>query len=198
MRFPASIQNLINQFSELPTVGPKTAERYVFFLLKQSPEKLQEFAQYLAELKEKTTICQQCLAISETNPCLICSNNKRDAASVCVVATTQDKLIIESTRRYNGLYHVLDGLINTIEEVKPEQLNIKQLISRVKNNGIKEIILAFNPTVEGETTVLYLIKILKSYNLKISRLARGLSTGSNIEYADEITLTNAFKYRTDL
>ncbi len=198
MRFPASIQNLINQFLELPTVGPKTAERYVFFLLKQSPEKLQEFAQYLAELKEKTTICQQCLAISETNPCLICSDNKRDASSVCVVATTQDKLIIESTGHYKGLYHVLDGLINTIEEIKPEQLNINQLINRVKNNGIKEIILALNPTVEGETTVLYLIKILKPYNLKISRLARGLPTGANIEYADEITLTNAFKYRTDL
>lgn len=198
MKFPVSIQNLINTFSQLPTVGPKTAERYVFFLLKQPPEKLQEFAQYLAELKEKTTICQKCYAISETNPCLICSNNKRDTASVCIVANTQDQLIIESMEQYKGLYHILGGLINTIEEVKPEQLNINQLINRIKNNKIKEIILALNPTVEGETTVLYIIKILKPYNLKISRLARGLPTGSNIEYADEITLTNAFKYRIDL
>ena len=195
MRFPASIQNLINQFLELPTVGPKTAERYVFFLLKQSPEKLQEFAQYLAELKEKTTICQQCLAISETNPCLICSDNKRDASSVCVVATTQDKLIIESTGHYKGLYHVLDGLINTIEEIKPEQLNINQLINRVKNNGIKEIILALNTTTEGEATSLYLERILKPLNKRITRLGRGLPLGGELEYADEQTLRDALEGR---
>ncbi|MCK4553708.1 recombination protein RecR [Candidatus Parcubacteria bacterium] len=193
--FPSSIQNLINHFSQLPTVGPKTAERYVFYLLKQSPEELQKFAQTIAELKEKTTVCQTCFAIAEANPCLICSDQKRNQAIICVVADTRDMLTIEATKQYNGLYHILGGTINAIESIKPEQLNIKQLIVRVKQNGIKEIILALNPDLEGETTAMYLAKLLKSLNIKITRLAKGLPMGADLEYADEITLTNALKYR---
>ena len=193
--FPSSIQNLINHFSQLPTVGPKTAERYVFYLLKQSPEELQKFAQTIAELKEKTTVCQTCFAIAEANPCLICSDQKRNQAIICVVADTRDMLTIEATKQYNGLYHILGGTINAIESIKPEQLNIKQLIVRVKQHGIKEIILALNPDLEGETTAMYLAKLLKSLNIKITRLAKGLPMGADLEYADEITLTNALKYR---
>lgn len=214
MKYPSSIQNLIDMFSMLPTVGPKTAERYVFYLLKQNPEDLQKFAQYLAELKEKTTICQKCLAISETDPCLICVDNKRDHGLICVVANTQDVLTIEATKQYNGLYHVLGGVINAIEGIKPEQLNIKPLLNRVKNlptaplsrdvrsgrgaGGEGEVILALNPNLEGETTSMYLAKLLKPYKLRVTRLAKGLPMGADLEYADEITLANALKYRTDL
>jgi len=188
-------------FSELPTVGPKTAERYVFYLLKQSGENLQKFAQAMAELKEKITICQTCLAVTEANPCSICSDQGRDKGVLCIIANTQDMLTIEATKEYKGFYHVLGGLINTIEGIKPEQLNVSQLINRIKKNKIQEIILALSPNLEGETTSMYLAKLLKSSRpgkIKITRLAKGLPTGANLEYADEMTLANALKYRNEL
>jgi len=198
MRYPSSIQSLIDHFSKLPTVGPKTAERYVFYLLKQHPESLQQFAQAIAELKEKTTICQTCLAIAEANPCPICADAKRNRSIICLVADSRDLLAIEATGQYQGLYHCLGGVINTIEGVKPEQLNIKQLLARLKPAVVKEIILAFNPDLEGETTALYLAKLLKPYKIKITRLAKGLPMGADLEYADEITLSNALKYRNEV
>ena len=198
MKFPLAIQNLINQFSKLPTVGPKTAERYVFYLLKQPAEELQRFAQFIAELKEKTTICSNCLAISETDPCFVCADKERNKEIICVVASTQDMLTIEATNKYNGLYHILGGTINTINDIRPEHLKIKPLTERIEKNNIKEIILALNPDLEGETTALYLAKLLKSSGAKITRLARGLPSGADLEYADEITLANALKYRNEL
>jgi len=200
MRFPAAIQNLIDYFSKLPTVGPKTAERYAFYLLKQDAEELQKFAQAIAELKEKTTICQTCLAVSETNPCAICLDKNRNKKQICLVADSRDMLVVEATKQFNGLYFVLGGLLNTIAGVGPEQLNVKQLISRLKSSQIAEIILALNPNLEGETTILYIVKLIKSLNLKIkiTRLAKGLPSGSDLEYADEITLANALKYRNEM
>lgn len=198
MRFPASIQNLINHFSSLPTVGPKTAERYVFYLLRAHPEELQRFAQGVAELKEKTTICQTCMVYAESDPCSICTDNKRDKNLLCVVADTRDMITIESTRKYNGLYHILGGQLNAIEGIKPEQLNIKKLVEKVKAGNIKEIILALNPNLEGETTSMYLAKLLKPYNIKITKLAKGLPMGSDLEYADEMTLSNALKFRNEV
>ena len=198
MKYPKSIENLIEHFSHLPTVGPKTAERYVFYLLKQNPEMLQQFAQSIAELKEKITICKICLRIAETNPCDICNDQKRDTKTICILANTRDLISIESTNQYNGIYHILGGVINAIEDIKPEKLNVKQLINRIKQNNIKEIILALNPTLEGETTVMYLVKLLKPLKLKITRLAKGLPMGADLEYADEITLMNALKYRNEL
>ncbi|MBU2250368.1 recombination mediator RecR, partial [Patescibacteria group bacterium] len=194
-------QKLIDCFSKLPTVGHKTAERYAFFLLKQDSVWLQQFAQSISELKEKTTVCQTCMAISETNPCLICINNQRNKEQLCVIADFRDMLVLEATKQYHGLYFVLGGLINTIETIGPEQLNIKQLINYLKNKQIKEIIIALSPNLEGETTILYLAKLLKQLNLeqiKITRLVRGLSSGTELEYADEITLSNALKYRNEL
>ncbi|MFH1233702.1 MAG: recombination mediator RecR [Patescibacteria group bacterium] len=200
MRFPASIQNLIDYFSKLPTVGPKTAERYVFHLLKQHPEWLQQFAQSIAELKEKTTICQTCMAIAETNPCSICVDRQRDKEQLCVIADSRDMLVLEATKQYHGLYFILGGLVNTIEAIGPEQLNVKQLVNYLKNKQIKEIIIALSPNLEGETTILFLVKLFKSLNkqIKITRLAKGLPSGSDLEYADEITLANALKYRNEL
>ncbi|MFH1583144.1 MAG: recombination mediator RecR [Candidatus Falkowbacteria bacterium] len=198
MLYPASIQNLIDHFCKLPTVGPKTAERYVFYLLNQHPEWLQEFAQAIAEVKEKTTVCQTCLAIAESNPCQTCSDVKRNRSIICLVADTRDMLAIESTKQYNGVYHILGGVINTIEGIKPDQLNIKALLNHLKQNSIKEIILAFNPDLEGETTAMYIVKLLKPYKIKITRLAKGLPMGADLEYADEITLSNALKYRNEM
>ncbi|MFA5359360.1 MAG: recombination mediator RecR [Patescibacteria group bacterium] len=208
MRYPASIQNLIDYFCKLPTVGPKTAERYVFYLLKQHPEWLQQFAQAIAEVKEKTTVCKTCLAIAESNPCRICSDQKRNHSVICLVADTRDMLVIESTKQYNGVYYILGGVINTIEGIKPDQLNIKAFLNRLKQENIKEIILAFNPNLEGETTAMYLAKLLKpckinphtkfGVGVKVTRLAKGLPMGADLEYADEITLSNALKYRNEI
>lgn len=198
MKFPLSIQNLISHFSKLPTVGPKTAERYAFYLLKEHPEELQKFAQSIAELKEKTTVCRICLSCAETNPCSICADNRRDNRVLCVVADTRDMITIDATREYNGIYHILGGQLNAILGIKPEQLNIKQLIERVKRNGIKEVILALSPNLEGETTSMYLVKLLKPYKIKITRLAKGLPMGSDLEYADEMTLASALKYRNEV
>jgi recombination protein RecR len=197
MKYPAAIQNLINRLSELPSVGPKTAERYAFYLLRQSQEKLQGLSSAISELKDKTTICQTCFTISESSPCSICSNETRDKETLCVVENSQDMVAIESTKQYNGYYFVLGGLINTINDIKPDDLNIARLIKRIKSGPIKEIILALNFTLEGETTSLYLTKLLRDH-IKISRLAKGLPAGSDLEYADELTLASALKNRSEI
>lgn len=183
---------------KLPTVGPKTAERFVFYLLQQNSEELQKFAQAIAELKEKITICQNCWAVADSNPCEICRDQKRDQSLLCVVENTRDLLAMEKIKEYNGYYHVLGGAINSLEGIQPESLRIKELIAKVKNGKIKEIVLAFNSNFEGETTALYITKELKPYKIKITRLAKGLPMGSDLEYADDITLTNAFKYRNEI
>jgi recombination protein RecR len=196
--YPKSIQNLITELTRWPSVGPKTAERYVFYLLNQNPEQLQRLAQTIAELKEKITICQNCGAVSESSPCFICQNQQRDKESICIVANTRDMLSIESTGQFNGKYHILGGVINSIKGIGPEKLNIKPLQIKIKSGDIKEIIIALSPNMEGETTAIYLNKILKSDKLKITRIARGLPSGAELEYADEMTLGNALKFRTDL
>lgn len=197
MKYPKAIQNLIEKFSTLPSVGPKTAERYVFYLLKQNPEKLQNLAKAISELKAGVTICNKCLMISETETCSICQDQNRRLDILCIVSNTQDLLNIESTKQYEGKYFVLGGLINTIEDIGPDSLPIDKLIKIIKDNKVQEIILALNFTLEGETTALYLNKILKDH-LKITRLAKGLPAGSDLEYADELTLGNALKYRNEI
>ena len=197
MRFPRAITNLITAFSELPSVGPKTAERYVFHLLKSSPEKLENLAKSLAELKSNITVCPECLVISETTPCAICADPARKNGTLCIVENTQDLISLEATKQYKGQYFVLGGLINTIENIKPEDLNTEKLLRKIKQGNFKEVILALNFTLEGETTSLYLSKILQTYNLKVTRLAKGLPAGSDLEYADETTLATALKYRTE-
>ena len=196
--FPPAINNLINYFSKLPSVGPKTAERYVFYLLKQNPEELQKFAQTIAELKEKTIICQKCFMISESNPCHICNDKKRDHSIICVVSNSRNALAIEKAKEFNGIYHILGGVLDAIKGIKPENLNINYLIKKIKNNNIKEIILALNPDLNGETTSMYLTKILKQYNTKTTRIAMGLPMGADLEYADEMTIKNSIKYRNIL
>lgn len=198
MKFPISIQNLINEFSKLPTVGPKTAERFVFYLLHKKPEELKNLSQTIIDLQKNIVICDSCLAISESSPCQICTDEKRNHQLLCIVANTRDMITIESTNQYSGLYFILGGLLNAIEGIRPEELNIETLNNKLKNGKFNEIILALNPNIEGETTSLYLSKILKNNNLKITRLAKGLPMGSDLEYADEMTLANALKYRNEI
>jgi recombination protein RecR len=197
MRYPSAIQNLIERLSFLPSVGPKTAERYAFYLLNQSEDRLDGLAQAIKELKQKTTICKTCFSISGSNPCPICADTNRNQQSLCIVENIQDLAAIEGTKQYNGRYFVLGGLVNTIEDIGPEDLNIDKLVKLIQTQEIKEIILALNFTLEGETTSLYLSKILKNH-VKITRLAKGLPAGSDLEYADETTLSSAFKYRNEI
>jgi len=197
MRYPAAIQKLIEKFTGLPGVGPKTAERYVFHLLRQPAGNLRDFGAALAELPAKTTSCEQCGLITETSPCSVCQDQNRKIGVLCLVENSQDLLAIEATKQYNGRYFILGGLINTIEDVKPSDLNVDKLLKKIKEENIKELILALNFTLEGETTALYLNKLLKN-SLKITRLARGLPAGSDLEYADETTLASALKYRSEL
>lgn len=197
MKYPRALQNLMDKLAELPSVGPKTAERYVFYLLKQNQEKLKDLALAINELKEKTTVCHVCQAIAENNPCSICADQQRRPKILCVVENIQDLAAIEATKQYDGRYFVLGGLINTIRQIQPDDLNIKALLKRIQTEDIQELILALNFTLEGETTALYLTKILKD-RLKISRLAKGLPAGSDLEYADALTLGSALKNRQEL
>ncbi|MEK7653122.1 MAG: recombination mediator RecR [Patescibacteria group bacterium] len=199
MPYPSSIQNLINQFAKLPSVGPKTAERLVFYLLKQPESELHQFGEAIENIKGKIKICSRCFNFSENDPCPICADPRRDQKMICLVAKPQDVIALEKTGIYQGVYHVLGGNINPLENIAPENIKINELVGRIKNNGVTEIILALNPDIEGETTALYLVKLLKQFpNLKITRLARGLPMGADLEYADEVTLENAINGRREV
>lgn len=194
---PPPLKNLIDQLSKLPEIGPRAATRLAFFLLHQPENYIKELTQAIQELKIKTKICKDCFNLATDALCSICADSKRNKNLICVIEDILDILPIERTRRYEGLYHVLGGLLSPVEGITPEKLRIKELAERVKklNSDFVEIILAFNPTVEGDTTALYLERALKPFKIKITRLGRGLSTGSDLEYTDETTLVNALKNR---
>lgn len=199
VQYPQPIQDLIDHFSRLPGIGPKTAERLVFYLLKQPKENLNQFGEVLKQLKDKITICSQCQNFSQTNPCSICQDKKRNSKVICVVSSSRDLVALEKTNEYQGVYHILGGVIDPIEGITPDQLKIKELVERIKKDGVHEIILAINSDMPGETTILYLTKLLKQFNnIKITRLAQGLPSNSDLEYSDEVTLTSALKGRREV
>ncbi len=182
------LANAVKEFSKLPGIGEKTALRLVLHLLRQDEPQVLEFAQSILDLKQKSYRCKVCHNVSDTEVCDICSNPRRDHTLVCVVEDIQDLLAIERTRQFNGVYHVLEGLISPIEGIKPSDLNIATLESRVAAGGISEIILALNTTTEGEATAMYLYKKLGKYGVKLSTIARGVAFGDELQYTDEITL----------
>jgi recombination protein RecR len=192
--FPKSFQRLIDHFAALPSVGPKMAERLVLHLFKYDQEKLDDFSGTLKDLKTKISFCTQCFNISENGLCAICQDKKRDISTICVVEDPLDVISIEKTRQMRGLYHVLGGTINAPAD-KNNQLKIKELLARLKKEKVSEVIIATNPTTEGEATALYLARLIKPSNIKTTRLARGLPTGGDIEYADEATLRGAIEGR---
>ena len=196
--YSKSIQNLIDAFRKLPSVGQRTAERFVFYLLKSGKKEVGEITLSLKELIDNVKSCETCWDFSDHNPCAICNNKTRDQSLLCVISEPQDIPVIERTDMYNGLYHVLRGAIEPGDEEEIERIKIKELFKRIKNDKeIKEIILALNLDLSGETTMLFLEKKIKELNpeIKITRLARGLPMGSDLQYADEITLGSAIKNR---
>ena len=198
MSYPKPIQNLIHAFARLPSVGPRTAERFVFHLLKSGKKDVSELTIALKELIETVKSCEICWVFSDISPCSVCASPQRDPKSVCVVAEPQDREAIEKTNTYRGAYHIIRGVIQAHDENSLRGLKIPELLARVRKGGIDEIILALNPDLPGETTMMYLEKKIKEIapHIKVSRLARGLPMGSDLQYADDITLGSALKNRT--
>jgi recombination protein RecR len=193
-----SVEKLINEFRKLPSIGPKSAGRIVYYLLKQTPEQINSFARSLVEMKEKVKFCRLCRNISEEDICHICRDTSRDHKKICVVEDVGDVVIIEKTGRYHGLYHVLRGLLSPIENIGPEELGIPLLMERVKKEKADEVIVALNPTVEGESTAMFIKKMLSPLGIKTTMLASGLPVGGDLEYADEITIGRAISDRREI
>jgi len=198
MIYPKSIAALIEQFQKFPSVGPKSAQRMAFHLLKMPKNEVEKFARSIIEAKENTFACDICFNMSSTNPCEICKSNSRDKSTICVVSETKDLIAIEKTNEFFGLYHVLQGLISPIDGIGAEDIRIKELLHRLAKENVKEIILALSPSVEGEATSLYLNKLIKPFGIKITRIAFGLPVGADLEYADEITLAKAIEGRREI
>ncbi|MCB8920770.1 MAG: recombination protein RecR [Ardenticatenaceae bacterium] len=195
---PRTVQRLIDEFARLPGIGPKSASRLTFFLLRGQDNQALELAQALQDMREHTRFCSVCFNITEEDPCLICSDEERDPSLLCVVEEPLDVVAVERSRAYNGRYHVLHGAISPVEGIGPEDLKVAELVRRVQQGNFKEIILATNPTLEGESTALYLQRRLLNERVKITRLARGLPVGGDLEYTDEITLGRAMEGRQEL
>ena len=195
---PASVTRLIDEFNRLPGIGPKSASRLTYFLLRMPDEQAKSLAAALSELKEKTTVCQICFNIAEHSPCVICADESRDQGAICVVEEPLDVLAIERTHEFKGLYHVLNGAINPIEGVLPEDLKIAELVQRLTKGGVREVILATNPNLEGESTAAYIQRQIVGKTARVTRLARGLPIGGDLEYADEVTLTRAIEGRREM
>ena len=194
----SSVENLIDEFRKLPGIGPKSAKRIVYYLLKQSREDIEDFSKALTDMKDKVKFCQECFNISEDEKCPICNDSGRNNQIICIVEKISDVSVIESSGQFTGLYHVLGGLLSPIENIGPEEIRIPKLIERIKTLGITEVVLALNPTVEGDSTATYLNKVLKQFDLKITKLASGLPVGGDIEYADQVTIGRALSGRTEI
>lgn len=197
MNYPPSLQNLIEAFSHLPGVGPRTATRYAFSLLRRPQSETENLIRALQEMSANTQICRNCFNVAEKELCRFCADKKRDRTIICVVEEAIDIPVIENTKTFHGLYHVLGGTISPAAGIGPDQLRISQLLTRIKKSEVQEIIIATSPTLEGDTTGSFLVKTLKPHSLRVTQLARGLSTGSNLEYADEMTVLHALQERKE-
>ncbi len=196
--YSPSIEKLIESFEKLPSIGHKTAIRLAFHMLDMNDEEIKEFTDSIQEAKKKLKYCSTCFNISDTDPCPICSSQKRDHSTICVVEDVRDIMAMERTHEYNGVYHVLHGTISPMNGIGPEDIKIKELLNRIKENEIKEVIIATNPRVEGEATSIYIAKLLKAFNIKVTRIAHGIPVGGDLEYTDEITLMKAMEGRHEI
>lgn len=198
MFYPEPISKLIDSFMKLPGIGPKTAQRLAFHVLDMKEDDVVLFAKSLVDVKRELTYCETCGHITDVSPCHICQDKQRDRSVVCVVQDSKDVIAMEKMREYKGLYHVLHGAISPMEGIGPEDINIPSLLERLKNDEIEEIILATNPNIEGETTAMYISRLVKPIGIKTTRLAHGLPVGGDLEYADEVTLSKAITGRTEI
>ena len=192
------LTELIAQFERLPGIGRKTAQRLAYSILEQPPERAEKFAEALVNARRKIHFCKVCQALTDMDTCAICADTERDHSVICVVAEPKDVIAFELTREYNGTYHVLHGVISPLDGIGPEQLRIKELMARLSDSGVTEIIMATNPTVEGEATASYLSRLIKPLGIKVTRLAYGIPVGGDLEYADEYTLARALEGRNEI
>jgi len=196
--FPSSLENLIDKFASLPGIGRKSAQRLAFHVLALTDDEAISFAQAITEAKRSVHRCAVCQNLTEDEICSICSSDRRDKSLVCVVSEPRDVLSIERGREYNGTYHVLHGVLSPMKHIGPDDIRIKELLHRVADDDVKEVIMATNPDTEGETTAVYISRLLKPFEIKVSRLAYGIPVGSNLEFADDATLNRAIEGRTEM
>ncbi|MEE4312053.1 MAG: recombination mediator RecR [candidate division KSB1 bacterium] len=193
--FAESVQKAVDELSKLPGIGKKSAQRLVFYLMKLPKTEVESLTDALIEIKDKAKYCSICFNITEEDPCPICSNNRRDHRTICVVEEARDVVALEKTGEFRGLYHVLGGALSPLDGIGPDDLKIKELMTRLKDE-VQEIIIATNPNTEGEATAIYLSRLIKNLDIRVTRIARGIPMGTDLEYADEITLTRAIEGRT--
>ncbi len=198
MQYPEPIAKLIASFMKLPGIGPKTASRLAFFILDMKEDDVLDFAKALVDAKRKLIYCSICCNITDTDPCRICDDSHRDPTVICVVQDAKDVVAMEKMKEYNGQYHVLHGAISPLDGVGPEDIKIAELLKRLEDERIEEVIIATNPTIEGEGTAMYLSKLIKPTGIKVTRIAHGLPVGGDLEYADEMTLSRALEGRREL
>lgn len=196
--YESAVQALIDELGRLPGVGPKSASRIAYYILKTAPEDANRLARAITEAKVKITWCRRCFNIAEGELCVFCRDDRRDPTVLCVVEESPDILAVERTHEFNGRYHVLQGAISPIEGIGPEQLRVKELLRRVGEEGVTEVILATNPNITGEATAMYLARALKPLGLRVTRIASGLPVGGDLEYADEVTLGRALEGRREV
>ena len=196
--YSPSIEKLIQSFEKLPSIGNKTAARLAFYILNASEEETNEFVSSIINAKKNLKYCSKCYNISDTDPCTICGNPKRDQSQICVVEDVRDIIAMERTHEFKGVYHVLHGSISPMNGIGPDDIKIKELLARLMDGQVKEVILATNPRVEGEATAMYLSKLIKPLGIKVTRIAHGIPVGGDLEYTDEITLTKALEGRREL
>lgn len=194
----APIARLIEALHRLPGIGPKSAQRLTYYLLRAQDAEARALAQAIVDVKEKITLCSVCQNVTEEDPCVICSDAQRDQSTICVVEEPLDILAMERSRNYRGLYHVLHGVISPMDGVGPEDLKFNELVARLRNGTVTEVIMATNPNLEGEATAMYVSRTLQSTGIRVTRLARGLPTGADLEYADDQTLARALEYRQEV
>ena len=192
------ISRLIQEFNKLPGIGPKSAQRLAYHLLQSPPEKARDLAEAIIGIKENLRLCSACLNITDTDPCFICADDSRDTTRICVVEEPIDIMPLERTRKYRGLYHVLHGVISPGDGIKPEDLHIRELLDRLSSGNVVEVIMATNPNAEGEATSLYIQRLLAPLGVRVTRLARGLPFGGDLEYADDVTLSRALDGRQEM
>lgn len=189
------LEDLVNALKRLPGVGEKTATRYAFYVMNAAEEEIQELVRSIRDVKQKLRLCSRCFHLTDVDPCEICSNPKRDSGRVCVVETPMDLMAIEKAGHFQGLYHVLHGVLSPLDAIGPSDIRLSELLGRVQSENIQEVILAFNPTVEGESTASYIGEKLKSHNVVVSRIAYGIPVGGSLEYSDPLTLSRALENR---
>ena len=192
------VSRLIEELGKLPGIGPKSAARLTYHLLRIPEAEARALAEAIIAVKEKTVLCSSCQNITDSNPCAICASKERDHSIICVVKEPLDILALERTGRFKGLYHVLHGVLSPMDGIGPDDLKIKELLQRLKKGSVKEVILATNPNLEGEATAMYLQRLLSPFGIRLTRLARGLPVGGDLEYADEVTLTHALEGRQEM